>query len=62
MRGLDLMLVILHMQFTMSIELDNMKLVTINTIFSVDFVTKPLERDGSSTKSKGRDTLKFGNP
>ena len=56
------MLVILHMQFTMSIELDNMKLVTINTIFSVDFVTKPLERGGSSTKSKGRDTLKFGNP
>ena len=32
---------ILHGRFTFSIEHDKVKLVTPNTIFSVDFVTNP---------------------
>ena len=43
MLGLHLVLVILHGQFTISIELDKMKLVILNTIFIVDFVTNPLK-------------------
>ena len=56
MLGLHLVLVILHGRFTISIEPDKMKLVTLNTIFSVDFVTNPPKRDGFATKSKGHDT------
>ena len=36
MLGLHFVLMILHMRFTNSIELDKIKLVTLNTMFSVD--------------------------
>ena len=48
--------VILHMRFTIGIELDKRKLVIVNS------VTNPLKRHGSNTKSKGHDILTFHNP
>ena len=62
MLGLHLVSVILHVQFTISIKLDKIELVTLNTTFSVDFVTNSPKRDGTDTKPKGHDTLKSRNP
>ena len=59
---LHLVLVILHGRFTISIELDKIRLVKLNIIFSEDFMTNPPNRDGSNTKSKGHDTSKSHNP
>ena len=43
MLGLNLVLVILHKRFAVSIDLDKIHLVTLITIFSVDFVTNHLK-------------------
>ena len=60
--GLHLVLVILHGGFIISVELDPKKLVTLNIVFSADFVTNPPKRDGSTTKSKGHDISNAHNP
>jgi hypothetical protein len=62
MLGLHSVLVKRHGRFTFSIEIDKIRLVTLNTIFSVNFVTTRHERDDSNTKSKGHDTSKSHNP
>jgi hypothetical protein len=62
MLGLHFELVILHGQFTISIELDKIKLVTSNTNFSVDFVTNAPKIDDSNMKSNGHETSKSHNP
>ena len=49
MLGFHLLLVILHGWFTNSIELDDIKQMTPNTMLSVDFVTNPPKGDGSNT-------------
>ena len=59
MLSLHLVLLILHMQFTINTKLDKIKLVTLNTTFSVDFAINPPKKDGSNTKLEGHDTSKI---
>ena len=49
-------------QFTISIELDKTKLLILNTILSIGFVTNPPKGDDSNTKSKRHETSKSHNP
>jgi hypothetical protein len=50
------------MRFAVSIELENLKLMILNKIFRVYFVTNPPNKDGANTKSKGHNTSKSHNP
>jgi hypothetical protein len=49
-------------RFTISLELEKIKLVILNIIFSVNFVITAPKRDGSNTKLKGRGTSKSQKP